>query len=238
MTHDRLRTIIERYTPTMFDHIAAPSAEEITRMEAMAGALPESYRDFLAWMGNKCPFVEAEGLAYSPAELIELVYEETEIDVPVGFLLVGVDKSGDGFDVYLRKSDGAVMRAVYHEDVDARDMRAENVDFVSFLLAAYVRKTLVPSHPYHFTAAISVDDAAQLGEVWRRVDEACSHFDIQYPIVQPDFRFYGGPDFVLGVHQRPRSPTLILHFGAIERARFEPWYDLVFARWRLIRMPV
>jgi hypothetical protein len=39
------------------------------------------------------------------------------------------------------------------------------------------------------------------------------------------------------VHQRPQSRAVYFHFGAIERSRFEPWYDLVFARWRLLRLP-
>jgi hypothetical protein len=238
MTHEQLQKIVERYTPTMLDVIAGASPDEIAGVEALAGTFPESYRDFLGWMGNRCPFLEGEGLAYSPADLMTLVYEETEIDVPAGFFLVGVDKSGDGFDLYLRKADGAVTRAEYYEEVSAKDMLMENVSFASYLLTAYVRKTLAPSHPFHFSAAFKGDDDAQLQEVWRRVDEACGHFEIPYPIEFPDFRFYGGNDFVLGVHQRPASAVVTLHFGAVDRARYEPWYDLAFARWRLIRMPV
>lgn len=238
MTHDQLGTIIERYTPTMLDVIAPASPDEIARLETLAGTLPESYRDFLGWMGNRCPFLLGEELAYSPNDLLELVYEDPELAVPPGFVWIAVDKSGGGFDVYMRKADAAVARAGYYEGVGANDMLFENVSFSSYLLTAYVRKTLAPSHPYHFAAALQGDDDAQVQEIWRRVDEACRHFDIPYPIVQPDFRFYGGLDFVLGVHQRPGSTVVNLHFGAVERARFEPWYDLVFARWRFLRMPV
>jgi hypothetical protein len=237
MTHDQLHRIVERYTPAMLDAIVPATSEEIARMEAMGGQFPESYREFLAWMGNACPFLDGEDLAYSPTEMIELVYEETEIDVPAGFFLIGVDRSGDGNDVYIRKADEMVTRAEYYEDVGANDMVMENVSLETFLQTAYVRRTLVPSHPYHFSAAFRSDDNAQLEELWRRVEEACSHFDIQYPIEQPDFRFYGGRDFVMGVHHRPLSRVVYLHLGAIERTRFEPWYDLVFARWRLLRMP-
>ena len=238
MTHEQLRTIVERYTPAMLDFVVGASTDEIARLEALTGPLPDTYRGFLEWMGNQCPFLEGEDLAYSPNDLREMVYEERELSVPAGFLWIGIDRSGNGFDVYLRLADGAVARAWYHEGVSAEEMRLENVSLTSYLLTAYVRTTLVPSHPFHFGAAFKADDSEHAQEVRRRVQEACSHFDVQHLIRHPDFDFYGAADFVIGVHENPRSSAVHLRFGAVDRARYEPWYDLVFARWRLLRLPL
>jgi hypothetical protein len=236
MTHDQLRTIIERYTPTMSEVVVPASADEISRLEAVAGPLPESYRDFLSWMGNRCLFLDGEQLAYSPEELLELVYEDPEIDVPEGLIWIGVDKSGAGASVYLRRADEAVVLIEYFDGMTARDAVPENSSMASYLLTAYVRRTLVPSHPFHFVAAFEgVDD--QIQDMWGRVNEACSHFNISYPINKSDFQFYGGDDFVVALHQRPRSSIMYLYVGALERSRFEVWYDLAFGRWKLLRMP-
>jgi hypothetical protein len=234
MTHDQLLTIIKRYTPTMLDVVAPAPPDDVSRLAAAAGALPDSYREFLEWMGNWCPFLEGEALAYSPADLLELVYEGPKFDVPPGLIWIGVDKSGAAFDVYLRRADGSVARAWYYEGVNEKDLLPENTSVASYLLAAYVRTTLVPSHPLHFHAAFEGSDQ-QMQELWTRLGEACSHFEVPYPIAHPDFRFYGGNDFVIGVHQRPNTAVVKLHFGAIDRTRYETWYDLVFARWRFHR---
>ncbi|HLQ43862.1 MAG TPA: SMI1/KNR4 family protein [Planctomycetaceae bacterium] len=238
MSHDQLRTIIKRYTPTMLDVVAPASAEEIGRLEALAGPLTDGYRDFLAWMGNSCPFLDGEELAYSPKDMLELAYEDAEIEIPYGYLLIGIDKTGGCYDVHIQRQDGSVVRLTeFFDGVTNKDMLIENASLTSYLLTTYVRKTLAPSHPFHFAAGFNGDDE-QIQELWRRVDEACSHFAIPFRIDYPDFRFYGGNDFVVGVHQRPASSVVNLHFGAIERSRYEPWYDLVFARWRSLRMPV
>jgi hypothetical protein len=113
----------------------------------------------------------------------------------------------------------------------------ENTGIASFLLTSYVRKTLAPSHPLHFSAAFHGDEE-RTRELWSRVDEACGHFEIPYRVDYPDSRLYGGNEFVIGVHQRPLSSVVNLHFGAVERAQYEVWYDLVYARWRLLNMPV
>jgi hypothetical protein len=236
IAHDQLRTIIQRYTPTMLDVVAAASPGDISRLEAAAGALPESYREFLEWMGNQCPFLEGEELAYSPADLLELVYDDPEIEIPDGLIWIGVDKSGAAFSVYIRRADGTVARAGYYEGVSEKDLRPENTSFISYLLSAYLRTTLVPSHPLHFSAGFRGDDQ-RIQELWRRVDEACGHLEVPYRIVHPDLRFYGGNDFVIAVHQRPQSAVVNLHFGAIDRVRYEVWHDLVFARWRLLNIP-
>jgi len=237
VNHDQLRTIAERYTPTLFELLVASSSEEIARLEARAGPLPESYREFLGAMGNRCPFLEAEQMAYSPEDLLELVYDDLEIDVPAGLVWIGVDKSGAGISQFIRPSDGAVVRIEYYDGMTARDAVAENSSLASYLLTAYVRRTLVPSHPFHFAAAFDGDDE-QVRELWRRVDEACSHFTISYPIDRPDFRFYGGDDFVVALHRRPGSLVTYIYLGALERSRFEVWYDLIFGRWQLLRMPI
>jgi hypothetical protein len=236
MNHDPLLSIIKRYTPTMLDVVAAASAEDIARLEAAAGPLPEGYRQFLEWMGDQCPFLEGEQLAYSPSDLMDLIYEDLEYDMPEGVLWIGVDKSGSGFSVYLRQADGVIARAGYHEGISAKDLLPESSSIASYLATCYVRTTLIHSHPLHFSAAFK-GDAQQTQELWRRVDEACSHFEITHPLAYPDFRFYGSTDFVIGVHQRPGDSIVNLHFGAIERARYEPWYDLVFARWRSMSVP-
>jgi hypothetical protein len=237
VTHDQLKAIIERYTPTMRDVISPASLDEIARLEAVTGPLPESYRDFLAWMGNQCLFLDGEELAYSPVELLE-IYEDPSDHIPDGFILFGIDKSGNSFDAHIRRLDGAVVRlSEYYNGVTNKDMMLESGSLTSYLLAAYVRKTLVPSHPFHFSAAVT-GDGEQIRETWRILDEASSHFEIPYPIAFSDFRFYGGNDFVVGLHQPPQSAVVKIHFGALERTRYEPWYDLVFQRLRSLRMPV
>jgi len=237
MIRDQLRAIIERYTPTMLDVVAPASADEIARLEAVAGPLPERYRDFLAWMGNRCPFLIGAELSYSPAALME-IYEDPDDAIPDGFILIGIDTSGSSFDVHIRRADGAIVRlSEYYDGVTTKDSLTENVSLASFLATTYVQKTLVPSHPFHFACAFEGEDE-RVQELWRRVDEACRHFEVPYAIVYPDFRFYGGNDFVLGVHQRPHSSVVNLNFGAVDRSRYEGWYDLVFARWKLLRMPV
>jgi hypothetical protein len=238
MTHEKLKTVVERYQPKMLEAIEPAPAEEIAKLEALAGPLPDTYRDFLVWMGNRCPFLDGEELGYSPERLLDFVYEDPDIEVTPGFILIGVDMSGSSMSLHLRREDGAAVRlSLYYEPGQTEGLLLENVSFESYLLTTYVRHTLAPSHPYQFAAAFH-GDASQIEELWRRVDEACSHFEIPYRIVFPDFRFYGGQDFVLGVHQRPKSPVVNLHFGAIERARHEPWYDLAFARWRLQPLPL
>jgi hypothetical protein len=237
MPHDVLRRIVERYTPTMLDVVRSAPPEDIARLAAVAGPLPSSYVAFLEWMGLKCPFLDGEELAYAPIDLLELAYEDPEIQLPTEFILIGIDTSGTRFSVSLRRTDGAVIRlSEYWDGVSNTDMVSENGSLESFLMTAYVRKTLVPSHPFHFAAAFK-GDAEQVQELWRRVDEACSHFEVPYPARYPDFRFYGGNDFVIGVHQRPGSEVVHLHVGAVERSRYEPWYDLFFARWQAVRMP-
>lgn len=237
MTREQLQAIIERYTPTMLDVISAASADEIARLQSAAGPLPEAYLGFLSWMGNRCPFLIGAQLAYTPAELLE-VYEDPEDSVPDGFILIGIDTSGNGLDVHIRREDGIVLRlSESYDGVTDVYSILKSRSFPSFLATTYVEKTLVPSHPFKFACAFEAD-AERTAELWRRVDEACSHFEIPYSIVQPDFRFYGGVDFVLGLQQRPQSNVVNLNFGSIDRARYEVWYDLVFARWRLMKMPV
>jgi hypothetical protein len=236
LTRAPFQSIIERYTPTMLEVVAPASPDEIARLERVAGGLPEAYSQFLAWMGNRCPFLDGDELAYAPRDLFELVYDDPDLGVPDGFLCIGVDRSGGSVDVYLRRSDGLVARAGYHEHLSEADMLFENISLDSYLVAAYVRRTLAPSHPFHFAAAFQ-GTPEQTADIWVRVDEACSHFEITHPLQFPDMRLYGGTDFVIGIQQRPRSTVVDLHFGAIDRTVFEPWYDLVFARWHLIRMP-
>jgi len=234
--HEQLRAVILRYTPTMLDVVSPASPPEISRLAAAAGALPESYRDFLGWMGNTCPFLDAEELAYSPQDLCELVYDEPGLTVPDGFIWIGIDQSGAEFNVFIRRTDDAVVRAGYYRGVKLDKLLIENTSIASFLLTSYVRKTLAPSHPLHFSAAFQGDEQ-RTGELWSRVHEACSHFEIPYRVDYPDSRLYGGNEFVIGVHQRPTSSVVNLHFGAVERAQYEVWYDLVYARWRLLNMP-
>ena len=237
MTRDELNTIIERYIPTMLDVSAPAAPQQIERLNDLAGPLPESYREFLGWMGDRCPVFDNLELAYSPSHLLE-VYEDPEEDVPDGFLLIGIDNSGSAFDVHIRRRDGAVLRlSAFYDGVTTKDAILENADFPSFLLTSFVRTTLVPSHPLHFSATLN-GDHEQAHELWRRVDEACTHFEIHYSIQLADCRFYGGDDFVIGVHQRPGTSIVSLHFGTVDRARYEPWYDLVFARWQLLRIPM
>ena len=236
MTHDHLKALIERYTPRMLDVIVPATDEQIERLESVAGSLPEDYRDFLGWMGNSCPFLEGEALAYSPDDLLEFVYEDPEIDVPPGFIWMGVDKSGSASSIYLRLVDGAITRADYYDGVNESDMLEENVSLASFLLTSYVRKTLAPSLPHYFSAALRAD-GSEASEVWSRIDAACKQLDIPYPLALPDFRFYGGNDFVVGVHQRARSAVVYLQFGAVKRSQYEAWYDLVFDRWGALQMP-
>jgi hypothetical protein len=231
-----LKSIIERYTPTLLDVSEPAPAEDIARLAAAAGPLPDSYRTFLEWMGNRCPFLDGEDIAYQPWELLE-IYDDPDDAVPDGFILVGIDTSGSSFDVHIRRTDGVVLRlSEYYDGVTNQHSLIKNVSFESFLLSAYVQRTLVPSHPFHFAAGFQAEPA-RLQELWARVEEACGNFEISHRITHPDMRFYGGNDFVLGVYQRPQSAVVNLYFGAIERARYEPWYDLVFARWRLQRMP-
>jgi len=232
-----LKSIVKRYTPTMLDVVAPAPLDEIERLETVAGPLPSSYREFLAWMGNQCPFLDAAELAYAPRDLLE-IYDDPEDAVPEGFILIGIDTSGNSFDIHIRRSDGVVLRlSEYYDGVRNTELLVKNESFPSFLVTNYVQKTLVPSHPYHFAASFQ-GDQEQTSELWRRVEEACDHFEIPYRVEHPDFHFYGGTDFVLGVHQRPNANVVDLHFGAIERSAHEPWYDLVFARWRFLRMPV
>jgi hypothetical protein len=236
MTHDQLAMIIDRYTPTMLDDLVPASADEIARLDALAGPLPEGYRDFLGWIGNRCPFLDGENILYAPVDLIE-IYEDPEDEVADGFILIGIDKSGSSFDLHLRRSDGAIARlSEYYQAMTNEDLLLENLSLTSYLLTAYVRKTLVPSHPFNTAAAILGDNDAQAQEARRRVDEACGHFQIPYPVELPDFRFYGGEDFVVGVHQRPESLVVNLHLGSVDRLIFEAWYDLIFERWKMTRM--
>jgi hypothetical protein len=236
MIHEQLNAVIERYIPTMLDVSAPAPPELIERLNDRAGPLPESYREFLGWMGERCPFFDNLELAYAPTDLLK-VYEDPEEEVPKGFLLVGIDNSGGGLDVHIRRADGAVLRlSAFYDGVTNRDAVVENASFPSFMLAAFVQKTLVPSHPFHFAAALK-GDGEQIQELWHRVDEACANFAIPYSIRMPDCRFYGGNDFVIGLHHRPASSIVNVHFGAVDRARYEPWYDLVFARWQLLRIP-
>ncbi len=236
MSHDQLRAIIERYTPTMLEVVAPSSPDEIVRLESAAGELPESYLAFLNWMGDQCPFLDGCDFGYSPKALLE-VYEDPDDEVAADFILIGIDNSGNGYDVCIRREDGAVARlSEFYEAETNEDLFVENVSLDSFLLTTYVRKTLVPSHPFHASAALTGDDA-QIQDMWHRVDETCGHFDIPYSIVLPDFRFYGSENFVVAVHQRPESMVVNLHVGAVDRARFETWYDLIFDRWQLTRMP-
>ena len=235
--HSQLKTIIERYTPTILDVLVPASPDEIAHFEMVAGALPESYRDFLSWMGNSCPFLDGEALAYSLTDLLE-IYEDPEDAVPDGFILIGIDTSGSSFDVHIRSKDGAIVRlSEYYEAVTYEYILLENTSLASFLLTTYVRTTLVPSHSFHLAAAFSGDDV-KVQEFLHRVDKACGYFDISYPIDLPDFRFYGGDDFVVGLHQRPKSSIVYLYVGTIERTQYEVWYDLVFDRWKLMRMPI
>jgi hypothetical protein len=234
--HEQLRTVIVRYTPTLLDAVAAADPAEIARLAAAAGELPQDYREFLQWMGAQCPFLDAEQLEYTPRQLLDDVYEDADFTVPAGFIWAAMDTSGNEVSVFIRVADGAVVRAGYFRRVLIDSLIVENTSFASFLATSYVRKTLVPSHPLNFTAAFT-GDAQRTRELWRRVGEACGHFEIPYPLVHPDFRLFGGKDFVVGVHQPPGSAIVNLHFGATDRARYESWYDLVFARWRLLNMP-
>jgi hypothetical protein len=237
-SHEQLQTIIRRYTPTMLDAIDPAASDEVAQLEARAGLLPNGYSEFLGWMGNRCPFLDGEGFAYSPKDLLE-VYNNPNDAVPEGFILIGLDRVGDAFDLHIRREDGIVIRLNEFFDGSPDDLvLIENLTFQSYLLTTYIRRTLVPSHPFNFAAAFKGRDETQVNELWRRVADACAHIDIPFHVDLPDFRFYGGNDtFVLGLHRRPQSSIVHLHFGAIERSRFEPWYDLVFARWRLLRMP-
>jgi hypothetical protein len=236
MMHDRLKTIIERYTPTMLDRVVPGPPDQIDRLAQLAGPLPESYREFLGWMGNRCPFLDGAELSYSPKDLLR-VYEDPEDETPDGFILIGIDDSGNSCDVHIRRHDGAILRlSLYYDGVTNEDSWLENASFSSFLVTTYVQKTLVPSHPFCFAASFNGDE--QIEAMWRRVAEACGHFEIPYSIEFPDFRFYGGIDFVIGVHRRSQSSPLTLHFGAIERSGYEPWYDLIFDRWRWLRAPL
>jgi hypothetical protein len=234
--HEQLRTVIVGYTPTLLDAVAGADPADIDRLAAAAGELPQDYREFLGWMGAHCPFLDAEQLLYTPQELIENVYEEPELTIPPGFIWAAMDRSGNEISVFIRVADGAVVRAGYFDRVLIDSLVVENTSFASFLATSYVRKTLVPSHPFNFAAAFK-GDAQRNQELWRRVAQACGHFEIRYSLVHPDFRLFGSQDFVVGVHQRPGSDIVNLHFGATDRARYEGWYDLVFARWRLLNMP-
>ncbi len=234
--HEQLRTVIAGYTPTLLDAVAAADPADIARLAAAAGELPQDYREFLGWMGAQCPFLDAEQLEYTPQELLESVYGDAEFAVPAGFIWAAMDTSGNETSVFIRVADGAVVRAGYFRRVLIDSLVVENASFASFLATSYVRKALVPSHPFSFTAAFR-GDAERSRELWRRVEEACGHFEIGCSLIHPDFRLFGSEDFVLGVHQRPGSAIVNLHFGATDGARYESWYDLVFARWRLLNMP-
>jgi len=235
--HEQLKAIITRFTPTMLDVVAPAPAQAIGRLEARAGTLPPGYLEFLNWMGNRCPFLDGEDLAYSPDDLLR-VYAHPARNVPKGFLLIGVDLSDATIDAHLRIEDGAIaLFSEYFDPLTTPDLPLENLGLESFLLTAYVRKTLVQSHPLHFAAAFRGDDE-QLQELVRRLDEACAHFEIPHRIERPDFRFYGGGDFVIGLRRRPKSQVVILYFGALGRQRYEAWYDLIFARWGFVSVPL
>jgi hypothetical protein len=231
---DQLEPVIARYTPSMLEDIKAADAGEIDRLEAAAGPLPAEYRGFLEWMGNGCPPLDNSELSYSPAKLLR-VYEDPEDPVPEGFLLIGIDDSGNAVDLHIRRADGMVLRlSEWYDGVEMTDAWPENVSFASYVATAYVQKVLVPSHPANFAAGFTGDEE-QLTELRHRIEEACSHFEISHRLAYPDFRFYGGTDFVLALRRRPGTAAVTIHFGSIDRARYEPWYDLVFARWGFVR---
>jgi hypothetical protein len=236
LMRQELQRIIERYTPTLPDALAAASTEDIARLEANTGLLPESYREFLQWMGGDCPFLSGEGFVYSPRELL-VVYQNPGDKVPDGYILIGIDQDDSESDLHIRRQDGAIVRIDRgYVPVGHDPSSLENVSLGSYLLSAYVRTTLTPSHPFSFSAAFE-GDKQQTQELWRRLAEACGHFEMPYTLHHPDFRFYGGDEFVVGVHQEPDSPVVFIHFGAVVQARYEAWHDLVFARWRFLHLP-
>src|SRR5438105_8795961 len=104
-------------------------------------------------MVNRCPFLDGAGFAYSPQALLE-VYEAPEDSIPDGFILIGIDQGNAGSDLHIRPRDGAIARfAKGFVPSPTQPLVLENASLDSFLLAAYVRKTLAPSHPLHFSAA-------------------------------------------------------------------------------------
>lgn len=229
-----LKDLIVKYTPALLDAVVASPPEQIQSLRVRLGGLPENYVEFLEWMGGACPILAAEELEYSPRELLEYQAEDT---APVGYLLIAIDNSDASLDVHIRLEDGVIV--CFTEDfepVTAKRLLLENLSLSSFLLTAYTRNNLVPSYPLHFSAAFK-GDSSQLEELHRRISEGCAQFSITTQIKLPDFRFYGGEDFALATHQRPGSSIVIVHFGTIERAQYEAWHDLVFARWHFLRMP-
>lgn len=237
MKHYHLKAIIERFTPTMLDVVEPASQADITQLEALTDPLSESYREFLVWMGNRCPFLDGNQLLYSPEDILE-IYEDPEYDIPEGFLLIGIDTSGSSFDLHIRRADRAVVRvSEYYEAVTNEDVLEESLSFESYLLNAYVRKTLVPSHPFHTAVGYSgTDDEIQ--KLKNKVDEICKGYNITHSIQLTDFRFYGGQEFVLGLYQRPQSQVAYLYIGAIEKVHFDKWSDFISNWERMIKMPL
>ena len=127
----------------MQEAIARATAPEIERLEHAAGPWPASYREFLEWMGDQCPFLTREELQYSPKDLLANAYEDSEVPVAEGFIVIGIDTSGNALDVHLRRSDGSI--SIVGENYEAKtneEILPINDDFESYLLTCYIRKTL------------------------------------------------------------------------------------------------
>lgn len=236
MSHERLAALVRRYTPTMLDVIAPADPADINRWRHFCGGrLAPDYEAFLTWMGAACPFLDGEDLAYAPDDLLDLVEAAPDAPVPNGYDLIGIDKSGNALDLHLQQLDGVVVRiGPGCQPGDKGGFIPENRTFESYLLTAYIRRTLVPSHPYHFFAAV-MGDEARLATFLQLVGEACSRFTAQLTANLGDVRLFGA-DVVVATHRRPASRVIHLAVGAVDRGDYERWYDLAFERWHCSAM--
>lgn len=210
---DELIRYIAQYDPAFPGTVRGASADEIARLEPLAGRpLPRSYRAFLATMGHGLgtfdPF--PDGMVVSIEELISL-YESEPPLYPERYLLIGVDYGGYRMDLFLEtlrpETEPRVVRFNRETELVTPDMmslQAESLPELLFSMAFYsVRMSRLPWQ----ARLVPSEEALPPPEAARRMEEyartAARLGFARFPYTGPWSPCYDRADAALYCYQPP-----------------------------------